>query len=95
MSASTGTCPVCNGTKRIPALGDSRHVVYGYDNATETFPCDNCGGQKQFELPTGLVPLRPDGTPCKHEYKGTKLGNCYWMYTCKHCGESHNIDSGD
>jgi hypothetical protein len=91
-----GTCPVCNGSKRMPAV-DSPHkaICYGYDEATNTFPCDNCGGQKQSLEPTGIVPLRSNGTPCTHEYEGKKISNCYWGYKCKHCPDYFTIDSGD
>jgi transposase-like protein len=91
----TGTCPVCNGTKRIPATGNYKHVVGGYDKDTDTFPCNNCGGQKQWQAVLGFVPLRPDGTPCTHEYVSHKISNCYHGYTCKHCKDYFTIDSGD
>ena len=96
MSSNTGTCPVCEGTCRKPA-GDGRYKIYtaGYDAATDTVPCTNCGGQTMWGKPTGQVPLRPNGEPCKHEYNYTKLGRCYHGYTCKHCGYSYDIDSGD
>jgi hypothetical protein len=90
-----GTCPVCNDSKRVPATGECRSVCGGYDKATDTFPCYNCGGQKQWQVATGLVRLRPDGTPCTHDYDGKKLGNCYWGYLCKHCGDYFTIDSSD
>lgn len=91
-----GTCPVCNGSKRVPA-GDSpyKHMFAGYNAITDTLRCDNCGGQTMESNPTGLVPLRADGTPCKHEYVGVKTRNCYTEYTCKHCGDHYAIDSGD
>lgn len=95
---SKGVCPVCNGTCRVPVPADQqRHktVVAGYDSATDTFKCTNCGGQYMFGSPKGEVNLRPDGTPCKHEYTGTVIGRCYTRYICKHCGDSHSIDSGD
>lgn len=91
-----GTCPVCNGTTRIPAGNISyKSVVAGYDKNTDTLECNNCGGQKMFSKPTGEVPLRPDGTPCKHEYTGKNAGRCYTEYTCTHCGDRYGIDSGD
>jgi hypothetical protein len=90
------TCPVCNGTGRVPA-GDDRykHVMAGYDKETDTHVCRNCGGQTMWGNPTGKSYLRDDGTPCKHEYFSTNLGRCYNQYTCKHCGYSYSIDSGD
>ena len=93
---SYGICPVCNGTGRRDASNDKYKNVYaGYDKETDTLPCTNCGGQTMFGKPTGKVNLRPDGTPCKHEYVGVSRGRCYTVYTCKHCGHSYDIDSGD
>ncbi len=91
-----GVCPVCNGSGRVPA-GDYKykHVVAGYDKDTDTLACTNCGGQTMYGQPTGKVRLRPDGTPCKHEYTSKTVGRCLTEYTCKHCGSSHQIDSGD
>lgn len=93
---NTGTCPVCNGTTRRPA-GDYKYknVLASYDKATDTLACNNCGGQKMFSNPTGVVPLRKDGTPCKHEYTSVKAGRCYTKYTCIHCDDRYDIDSGD
>lgn len=59
-------------------------------------PCHNCGGQKQPSKPTGFVPLRPDGTPCVHEYKvRTSSSRTFKRLTCIHCGDQYSIDSGD
>lgn len=60
-----------------------------------TFPCNNCGGQTMFSKAIGEVPLRPDGTPCLHEYTHKTTRNCYHESTCKHCGFYYAIDSGD
>ena len=95
MENKTGICPVCNGTMREPATGDYKSSCYGYDKETDTLPCTNCGGQKQWGEPTGIVRLREDGTPCKHEYRYALLGNCYHGYSCKYCADSYTIDSGD
>lgn len=57
--------------------------------------CDNCGGQYMYASPKGEVPLRPDGTPCLHEYSFIKTGRCLTKYTCGHCHDSFTIDSGD
>ncbi len=91
-----GTCPVCNGSGRVPA-GDNKykHITAGYDKDTDTFACNNCGGQTMYGRPTGKVPLRADGTPCRHEYTSRTVGRCLTEYTCKHCGSSYQIDSGD
>ena len=89
-----GICPVCNGSTRTPAKENPyKHVVAGYDSETDTFPCFNCGGQKMFGKPTGEVPLRSDGTPCRHEYEGEVRGRGYIVYTCKHRGHRYDIDS--
>lgn len=91
-----GVCPVCNGSGRRPAGNDKyKHVYAGYDKESDTLACNNCGGQTMFGRPSGKVPLRPDGTPCKHEYTSATVGRCLTRYTCKHCGSSHEIDSGD
>lgn len=98
MKEGYGICPVCNGTHRVPVPEESQRyktVISGYDKETDTFPCCNCGGQRMFGRPTGEVQLRSDGTPCKHEYEGVLRGRCYTVYTCKHCGDSYDIDSGD
>jgi hypothetical protein len=92
----TGTCPVCHGTTRRPAGNDKyKHVYSGYDKVTDTLMCNNCGGQTMGLHATGIVYLRPDGTPCKHEYVSKIIGNCLTQYTCKHCPESHTIASSD
>ena len=91
-----GICPVCNGSGRRPAGNDRyKHVYASYDAETDTLACNNCGGQTMYGQPSGQVPLRKDGTPCKHEYKGTTVGRCLTRYTCVHCVSSYQIDSGD
>lgn len=95
----SGTCPKCDGSTRRPVPEsysgrDLRHI-YGYDAETDTFPCNNCGGQTMSGRPAGVVPLRLDGTPCLHEYVHQNAGRCYHRYTCKHCGDVYHIDSGD
>jgi len=92
-----GTCPKCNGSLREPYTGEMRYVdvIAGYDKNTNTIQCHNCGGQKMFSKPSGQVPLRDDGTPCLHEFIGTKAGRSYVKYKCLHCIESYSIDSGD
>ena len=95
-----GTCPACNGSGHMPCPENLRQYGksygwYGYRAADDTVTCTNCGGQTMEGQATGQVPLREDGTPCLHEYTGRKIGNCLHRYTCKHCGYSHDIDSGD
>ena len=93
-----GVCPVCNGSGRMP-LSDFaqrfKHVLAGYDAETDTLRCDNCGGQYMYGRPTGEVRLREDGTPCKHVYESKTIGRCLTKYTCIHCADSYDIDSGD
>jgi hypothetical protein len=93
---NTGPCPVCNGTTRVDA-GDVKYSrsLYGYNIDDNTVPCKNCGGQYMFGKPSGVVPLRKDGSPCTHEYSGRSGGRCYTIYTCNHCSSSYSIDSGD
>lgn len=98
---ATGACPRCNGTLRRPypldhdPTGRYKPVTFGYDAATDTLPCNNCGGQTMAGRATGRVPLRADGSPCLHEFRGRAAGRCYTEYTCKHCREHYAIDSGD
>ena len=90
---NTGICPVCNGTKKIP-LTEEEKKQWWYKDQTER-ECFNCGGSTMYGKASGFVRLRPDGTPCKHEYIGRNAGRCYTIYTCKHCGDFYDIDSGD
>lgn len=95
---NVGTCPVCNGSGRVPVPEHQqryKHVYAGYDADTDTLGCTNCGGQYMYGRPSGQVPLRPDGTPCVHEYTSQTVGRCLTEYTCRHCGSRHQIDSGD
>mgnify|MGYP003351192026 CR=1 FL=1 len=95
-----GICPVCNGSGHRPCPDNLRDygVKYGWYNyraEDDTVTCNNCGGQYMFGQPTGEVPLRSEGTPCKHEYTSATVGRCLTRYTCKHCKSSYEIDSGD
>ena len=91
-----GTCPICNGSGRIPA-GDYKwkSVVAGYNKETDTLKCSNCGGQYMFGAPTGQVRLNKQGEPCYHSYTSKTVGRCLTEYTCQHCDESYQIDSSD
>ena len=91
-----GTCPVCNGSGRVPA-GNHRYkeVISGYDKNTDTFGCLNCGGQYMFGRPTGQVRLNNAGQPCTHTYESSNAGRCLTNYKCIHCGDRYQIDSGD
>lgn len=100
MAKELGICPVCNGTGHKPCPENLRYYGqksgwYGYRASDDTVDCDNCGGQMMFGKATGKVPLREDGTPCKHEYTGESPGLCLTEYTCKHCKHSYQVDSGD
>jgi hypothetical protein len=93
-----GTCPVCNGSGRVPVPAHQqryKHVYSGYDKETDTLACSNCGGQYMFGRPTGEVRLNKEGEPCKHSYSGRTVGRCLTEYTCSECGDSYQIDSGD
>jgi hypothetical protein len=95
-----GICPVCNGTKRMLVAEEHQKykgVLSGYNPYTDTLPCDNCGGQYMFSLPSGAVSLRPDGKPCKHEYKSKSDSRfrSLRIYNCIHCDDFYEIDSGD
>ena len=99
VTQEVGTCPVCQGTRRMPA-GDKPSTKYcaGYDSATHSIPCTNCGGQYMFGSPIGLVKYRRDlHTPCQHEYEevASARRNCYRVYLCKNCGDTYDVDSGD
>ena len=90
------TCPVCNGSGRKPAGDDKyKHVYAGYDKDTDTLPCTNCGGQYMYGTPRGKVRANKDGEPCKHKYTSKTVGRCLTEYTCEHCGDRYQIDSGD
>ena len=92
-----GTCPCCNGAGRVPAEeGKNYGCFYGYDKDTHTLMCTNCGGQYMYGKPTGKVRLRRDnGEPCTHKYSGYNAYRCLTRYTCEHCGDRYEIDSGD
>ena len=91
-----GVCPVCNGSGRREAYDSPyKSVIAGYDKETDTLPCTNCGGQYMNMSSTGEVKLRADGTPCKHSYTSKTVGRCLTEYTCVHCSDRYQIDSGD
>ena len=91
-----GTCPVCNGTGRRAAGNTPYKTVFaGYDKETDTLACNNCGGQYMYGTPRGQVRMNKDGQPCTHHYHSATVGRCLTRYTCEHCGDSYEIDSGD
>lgn len=94
-------CPVCSGTKRVP-VGDSQSWLRkwpnhpAYHKEDDTMDCLNCGGQTMSGKPTGKTPINKEtGKGCVHVFLGVSRGNCYTVYTCKHCLYSYDIDSGD
>jgi len=92
------TCTVCAGSGRVPVVPElERHKRYisGYDPVTDTLGCSNCGGQYQWPKPTGLVKANRLGEPCVHQYTGRTIGRCLHENVCLHCGDYHQIDSGD
>ena len=93
----THTCPECNGSTRTPYRLDPswKKVIAGYDEATDTLPCHNCGAQYMYGRSRGQVRLNREGQPCKHSYRSQTVGRCLTEYTCEHCGDSYQIDSGD
>jgi DNA-directed RNA polymerase subunit RPC12/RpoP len=96
MHHQMATCPVCSGTGRVEAgVNPYKTMTAGYDRATDTLPCRNCGGQIISMRGTGQVRVRADGTACVHEYDYRLAGRCYHEYTCRHCGHQFYIDSGD
>jgi hypothetical protein len=48
-----------------------------------------------YGSPKGEVRLNTDGAPCNHHYTSQSDGRCLTGYTCKHCGDRYQIDSGD
>ncbi len=94
------TCPVCNGTGKMPCPERLRsygkqYGWYGYDAETDTVDCTNCGAQYMYGRPSGKVRANKDGAPCTHSYTSSTVGRCLTQYTCIHCGDSYQIDSGD
>jgi hypothetical protein len=85
-----GKCPVCNGSGRVPCPYDKETPwligMSGYDTATHTSVCRNCGRERLWCGPaSGKVLINKDGVQCTHEYESRTLG-----YTCKHCNHLLN-----
>jgi hypothetical protein len=99
LQPATGTCPKCNGSARQPYTGQYANMIAGYDAATGTVACTNCGGQYMYGMATGRVPFNRNGNPCLHSYKGLSTPEesrrGWHRYECEHCGDRHTIDSGD
>lgn len=98
LSVTYGVCPVCNGSGRVPvpeSMVRYKDMIAGYEAATDTFGCMNCGGQRMYGSPTGRVRLNKAGQPCTHRYTSKTVGRCLTEYTCSECGDSYQIDSSD
>lgn len=99
MAKEYGVCPVCDGSKRAKAdpnmSAQAKKWMGGYDAATDTMPCGNCGSQYMYGSPSGKVPLTSAGVPCTHKYVGRNAGRCLTRYTCSECGDTFDIDSSD
>jgi hypothetical protein len=95
--STLATCPACNGSKRKSAADNPyRKITAGYDPATDTLACSNCGGQTMSGIASGKVPIDPaTGLGCEHSYVIHSGGRCYHIYTCRKCGHRYDIDSGD
>ena len=94
------TCPVCNGSGHMPCPDNLRdygrkYGWYDYRAEDDTVKCTNCGGQYMYGRPSGKVRANKDGAPCTHSYTSKTVGRCLTQYTCTHCGDSYQIDSGD
>lgn len=89
------TCPVCNGNKRQVYQGPHASIIAGFDPVDYTIPCQNCGGQYMFGTPLGVVKHNAEDKPCRHEYVVAQAGKSLQTYTCKHCNDTYQIDSGD
>jgi hypothetical protein len=92
-------CPCCSGSTRRPVLPSEeqyKDIMSGYDKATDTMACRNCGGQTMYGKPLGYTKIDPEtGLGCEHKYIGRDAGRCYTIYTCRKCGSHYDIDSGD
>jgi hypothetical protein len=94
VNAMQGICPVCNGLGKVPL--DPVEAKYSYNAGKTHKECHNCGGQQMFGKGTGRVPLNKEGQPCRHDYVGSATGyRSLVRLTCKHCGHSFEVDSGD
>lgn len=93
MNIEYGTCPVCNGTGKLPLTEDDKRYSWNRDRTHKE--CYNCGGQKMYGRGTGKVRLNKNGEPCVHKYTSRTIGRCLTEYTCSDCGDRYEIDSGD
>lgn len=89
-------CPVCSGKGRVTAGNRSwKRFMQGYSQKDDSLPCQNCGGQYQFSVPTGRVNLNESGSPCVHEYKVQKVSGFMIEYVCDRCRDQYVVDTLD
>ena len=88
-----GVCPVCNGTCEVELTNEEK--TRSWNKGHTHCSCHNCGGQYMYSNSRGEVRLNSEGAPCTHSYTSTNDGRCLTGYTCKHCGDRYQIDSGD
>ena len=88
-----GICPVCCGTCQVELTSEEKTRSWNKDKTHR--PCHNCGGQYMYGRANGEVRLTSTQTPCTHNYTSTNDGRCLTGYTCIHCGDRYQIDSGD
>jgi hypothetical protein len=93
MREGYGVCPVCNGTKEVPLSDKEKGYSWYKDKAHRG--CHNCGEQYMYGTPRGEVRLDKEGVPCTHKYTSRNVGRCLTEYSCEHCGDNYQIDSGD
>ena len=93
MNNEYGTCPVCNGTGKLPLTDNDKRYSWNKDRTHKE--CYNCGGQKMYGNGIGQVRLNKAGEPCVHKYTRRTVGRCLTEYRCSECGDSYQIDSGD
>ena len=93
MKIEYGTCPVCNGSGKVPLTDHERSYSWNKDKTHRD--CSNCGGQYMYGTGKGEVRLNKDGVPCTHRYTSRIVGRCLTEYTCEECGDRYQIDSGD
>jgi len=93
MNVEYGTCPVCNGSGKVPLTENEKRYSWNKDKTDRE--CHNCGGQYMYGTAKGQVRLNKDGVPCTHKYTSRNVGRCLTEYTCTDCGDRYQIDSGD
>lgn len=87
-------CPQCLGKGRRTA-GDlsCKKFMQGYNRFDDSLPCSNCGGQYQFGVPSGFVPLNHQGHPCVHQYVLQTVLGFVIRYKCDFCDDEYVVDT--